>query len=322
MSILSQAQIDFFYREGYLMVPDVFTPMDLMPLREELSEVVDITAKLLKEENKLSDTYENLPFERRLAAIWRESEEILYPILGKGGGGYSGRELFYLITNQKLLRYIEGFVGEEIVGSSVYRIRPKIPFMDRGIVPWHQDSGYFESHCDDDLIVTVWLPLVDATPENGCLQVLPRAHKQGVLRHWTNGPNGYLVIKDGDLPLVSNPETVPVPLGGALFMSNLTPHCSTENTSDVVRWSLDLRYQNAKVPNNVGEAPENFNRNRSTSEIACYPPEADFVVQSRTDPEKVTSTPSAFDKLRQSYENERPQGPTRGWADYSDKTMG
>ena len=66
MSILSQAQIDFFYREGYLMVPDVFTPMDLMPLREELSEVVDITAKLLKEENKLSDTYENLPFERRL----------------------------------------------------------------------------------------------------------------------------------------------------------------------------------------------------------------------------------------------------------------
>ena len=71
-----------------------------------------------------------------------------------------------------------------------------------------------------------------------------------MIKFWND--NGYLVIEDGDLPLVSNPETVSVPLGGALFMSNLTPHCSTENTSDVVRWSLDLRYQNAKVPNNVG----------------------------------------------------------------------
>ena len=322
MPMMSSDQIDFFHREGYLMVPDVFTPTDLTPLCEELSGVIDVTAYRLKKENKLSNLYEDLPFEQRLAAIWKECEEILNPIVGKGGGGYSGKELFRLITNPKLLAYIEDFVGEEIVGSSVYRIRPKIPFMNRGIVPWHQDSGYFEPHCDDDLIVTVWLPLVDATPENGCLQVMPRVHDQGVLRHWTNGPNGYLVIDDGDLPSAFDPVTVPVPLGGVLFMGNLTPHCSTENTSDVVRWSIDLRYQNAKVPNNVGEQPENFNRDRPTSEIACYPPEADFVVQSRTEPEIVTSTPYAFDKLRQRYEVERPQGPVRGWIDYSENTMG
>ena len=103
MPVLSQTQIDFFYREGYLMVPDVFNPTDLTPLREELNSVVDVTAKLLKKENKLSDLYEHLPFEQRLAAIWRECEEILHPILGSGGGGYSGKELFSLITNQKLL---------------------------------------------------------------------------------------------------------------------------------------------------------------------------------------------------------------------------
>lgn len=321
MSVLSRQQLNFFYQEGYLTVPDVFASNDLMPLREELSNVITDTANRLKKENKINELYEHLPFEQRLAAIWRESEEILYPITGRGGGGYSGEELFKIISNPKLLHYIEGFVGEEIVGSSVYRIRPKIPFMDRGIVPWHQDSGYFEPHCDDDLIVTVWLPLVDATPENGCLQVWPRVHNQGVLRHWTNGPNGYLVIDDGDLPSTSQPLTVPVPLGGVLFMSNLTPHCSTENTSDVVRWSLDLRYQNAKVPNNVGERPENFRRDRPTKEIACYPPEADFVIQSRSNPDKVTSTARAFDELRQLYEVERPEGSTRGWIDYSKNTM-
>ena len=32
-----------------------------------------------------------------------------------------------------------------------------------------------------------------------------------------------------------------VPRGGVLFLTNLTPHCSRENSADVVRWSLDLR---------------------------------------------------------------------------------
>ena len=146
MSVLSRQQLNFFYQEGYLTVPDVFASNDLMPLREELSNVITDTANRLKKENKINELYEHLPFEQRLAAIWRESEEILYPITGRGGGGYSGEELFKIISNPKLLHYIEGFVGEEIVGSSVYRIRPKIPFMDRGIVPWHQDSGYFEPH--------------------------------------------------------------------------------------------------------------------------------------------------------------------------------
>jgi ectoine hydroxylase-related dioxygenase (phytanoyl-CoA dioxygenase family) len=188
--------------------------------------------------------------------------------------------------------------------------------VERGVVPWHQDSGYFEPHCDDNLIVTVWIPLVDATPENGCLQVMPRAHREGVFRHWANGPGGFLIIDDEDLPPAQRPVTVPVPLGGALFMSNCTPHCSTPNNTDVVRWSLDLRYQSADVPNNVGEMPQDFHRERPTYEIACYPPEADFVVQSEKAPERVVDSPEAFDALRQRYEETRPQSPQRGWTSY------
>lgn len=319
MKALSQEQLDFFNREGYLMVPDVFVPQDLMPLREELTGVIDREAKRLVEEGRLSRSFAEEPFERRLTRVWNECPGIMQPLTGKGGGGYSGAELFRLITHPKLVAYIESFVGDEIIGSSVYRIRPKIPGMDHGVVPWHQDSGYFEPHCDDNLIVTVWMPLVDATPENGCLQVLPRAHRQGVVRHWTNGPNGYLAIADEDLPPTGGPVTVPVPMGGALFLSNCTPHCSTPNTSDVVRWSLDLRYQSAEVPNNVGEMPEDFHRERPNYEIACYPPEADFVVQSARDPQRVVASPEEFDQIRQRYEETRPQGPQRGWGNYAER---
>lgn len=39
---------------------------------------------------------------------------------------------------------------------------------------WHSmfsDSGYFSEESYDHLIPTAWIPFLDATPENGCLQV-------------------------------------------------------------------------------------------------------------------------------------------------------
>ena len=309
----------FFDREGYLMIPDIFEPADLEPLRRELTAAIHSCAQRLLDEGKISQLYEEEPFERRLSCIYRECEEIVGAITGRGGGGHSGAALFEVITHAKLLSVVECFVGPEIVGSSVYRIRPKIPGMAKGIVPWHQDSGYFNPHCDGDLILTCWMPLVDATVENGCLEVLPRAHRQGVVRHYTNGPNGYLAIADENLP-PTEAVAVPVPLGGALFMTNCTPHSSTPNNTDVVRWSLDLRYQDATVPNNVGELPEDFDPDRATSEIACYPPEADFVIQSQKDPEVICRTAAEFDLIRQRYETQRPSGPRRGWTPYDERT--
>jgi phytanoyl-CoA hydroxylase len=106
--------------------------------------------------------------------------------------------------------------------------------------------------------------------------------------------------------------TVPVPLGGALLLTNFTPHRSTENTTDVIRWSIDLRYQSRDVPNNVEEIPEEFDPNADPVTLACYPPEGDFVVRSRRDPSSVP-TYSQFAERRARYEAVRIPGPRRGW---------
>src|SRR5262249_59579400 len=94
------------------------------------------------------------------------------------------------------------------------------------------------------------------------------------------GPAGCRGVKATALPLpVEKAVFVPVPLGGALLLTNMTPHASFSNTTDVIRWSIDLRYQGREVPTNAFQEPEQFDPDAPSVEIACYPPEGDFVVR-------------------------------------------
>ena len=315
---LTAQQIRFFHEEGYLIVPDVFDPSDLEPLRRELEKEIDRKARELQAAGKLADLHAGLDFDRRLAAIYRDSKEngeaIMRHLEGLRGGGFHAPEMFDVISHPKLLKKVGGLLAsEEIVASSVYRIRPKLPNIGRGIVPWHQDSGYFAPMCDREMIITCWIPLVDATVENGCMQILPRTHLGEVVTHHTGGNAGFLVIKDENLP--DDPRkaiTAACPRGGVVFMTNRTPHCSTPNYSDHIRWSVDLRYQSAEAPNNVGLWPEAVNDQGEANpefyakgNIACYPPEADFLVASRQHPEQVADY-TAYARRREVFDQVKP----------------
>ena len=314
--MLTESQTTQFMEEGWVVAENLFDAEALEPLRAEIARIVDGVAERLFAEGALTDRHEDESLETRLTRLLESCPdrrgEFFRAIEGKGGGGHAGEAMYGLLTHPKLLDAMESLLGPELVASSVYRIRPKVPGLDRGVVPWHQDSGYFSSHCDDSLIVTCWIPLVDATVENGCLCVLPRAHRQGVAPHHTGGNAGFPVILDDDLP-PGDAVPVPVKRGGALLMTNATPHCSTVNATDTIRWSVDLRYQNKGVPNNLSlddEAtviPEN-----PDILLACYAPEADFVVRSPSDPASVASY-AEFVRRRSLFESARLPGPGRGW---------
>jgi phytanoyl-CoA hydroxylase len=94
---------------------------------------------------------------------------------------------------------------------------------------------------DEATILTVWLPLNEATVANGCLQVVPGSH-QGALVPQCPGPFG------AEIParLVEQDRALPLPMraGSLLLMHQRTVHSSLDNsTADQVRISLDLRYQ-------------------------------------------------------------------------------
>jgi len=297
---LSTDQLAHFDREGYLVVEEFFTDDDLQPVIDEISAEVNARAKDAIARGELSRTYEEYGFERQLAMITKETDSVARSIWN---GALAGPAVFNLIRNPKLLDIAESLCGPELIASSVYRLRPKVPHHPQGPVPWHQDSGYTEPYCDKALMLTVWLPLVDADKENGCMWVLPRVHKQGILRHRGRENKPYLVVAKQDLP-AAEPVCVPVKKRGALFLTNLSPHASFENDTDAVRWSMDMRYQSAALPTNAkitrlpGEAVHAPGENIP---IACYPPEADFLVRSQQRPSEVVTDPRVFHQIRKTH---------------------
>jgi len=308
---LTSEQREQFEREGYLVVDNIFDDAILQPVIEEIKVEVDERADALVKQGKLSQSYADAPFETRLGLISKETMDLAFSIWN---GNLCGPAFFNLIRCARLLDIAESFCGPELIASSVYRLRPKVPGHAYGAVPWHQDSGYMEPFCDKAMVLTVWLPLVDATRENGCMWVIPRAHKTGqVVKHGTREGKPYLIIPDEALPQTAPPVCVPVKKYGALFLHNLTPHASFSNDTETVRWSMDLRYQSAALPTNakITRLPgESIPTVENGAPIACYPPEADFLVRSPARPSEVVRDAARFQALRKEHQH---RGMTGRW---------
>jgi len=100
--------------------------------------------------------------------------------------------------------------------------------------PWHQDNGYNFVLPQDYL--TCWVPLVDATIENGCPWVMPGVHKAGTIEHWQT-ELGWQCLEG-----MKNAVPVEAKAGDVVVFSSLTPHRTGPNHTDMERKSYILQY--------------------------------------------------------------------------------
>jgi len=298
---LTEAQERQFEEEGYLVLQDIFTDAELQVVIDAITKDLDTKAKAAVAEGKLSRDYAEYDFEHRLAKVNEEDKKIASSMWDQQ---VVLPEFFHLISNTKVVDIAQQLCkSDELIASSVYRLRPKVPNHPFSAVPWHQDSGYFEPHCDNDLILTVWIPLVDATEENGCMWVIPKLHKGAVLPHAPDHIAHYIEILDEYTNDKSKWVCCPVKKGGAFIVTNRSPHASFENKTDIVRWSMDLRYQSASLPTNakIKHSTANIQNDEDGVPLSCNPPEPDFLVRSTLHPEAVLTSADEFVKLRYSH---------------------
>ena len=239
---LAASQVEFYRTEGYLVLPRLLSDADMAPARAAMAEKVSEIADDLYGDGLITDRREREPFEARLARLF---EGLTDTDFLKYGRSWRDRKPGYhdLMANPKILDAVESLIGGEVFANPVYNVRPKVPGVAAGAVPWHQDKSYWPD-ANANPVITVWIPLVDATLENGCLHIWPRTHTSRVLSFHAETYTGtaYTEIDDEHLKTI---EAVPLPLeaGGAILFNDRCIHSSTPNNSDRVRWSVDLRYQ-------------------------------------------------------------------------------
>ena len=241
-SRLSFDQLQFYEREGYLVLPNLLDDRDMAPARDAMMQKVDGMADDLFTAGRVRDKLQGRPFEVRLAELFAELTEQDFLAYGRSWRdrlpGY-----FVLMNNPKILDVVESLIGGEIFASPIYNVRPKVPKVAAGAVPWHQDKSYWPG-ANANPVITVWIPLVDATLDNGCLHIKPRTHKLTLMDHHeeTYSGTGYREVdepKQGRRPAMA----LPVKKGTAILFNDRCLHMSTPNQSNAVRWSVDLRYQ-------------------------------------------------------------------------------
>jgi len=145
-----------------------------------------------------------------------------------------------LIGDDRLLDIAEQFIGPNIaLFASHYISKP--PF-DGQAVLWHQDGSYWP--LEPMQVVTLWLAADDATPENGCLRVIPGSHKLPIQPRRKREDVANVLGSEMDLASVEESKAVDVCMKAGdveVHHPNLI-HGSNANTSPRRRAGLTIRY--------------------------------------------------------------------------------
>ena len=254
-TMLTQDQINTFQRQGYLVIEDVFDQAKIMnPVRDEYRALFEALCEAWRADAKLPDL-SGKTFEDQLVAAYRAGCDWFQPMDISLPGDrvcadtpfHFGPAIFGMVTAPQLLDLVECLIGPEITSNTIQHIRIKPPLWALlggevrahiASTAWHQDRAVALEAADETNMVTVWCAVTDATEENGCLQVIPKAPGQEMLPHC---PRRQPAIAPGYLDK-SAALPVPVKSGGVVIFDPMTPHSSLENHSDGIRWSFDLRF--------------------------------------------------------------------------------
>lgn len=222
---LSVEQIRFFHLNGFLSIPTPITD------EEELAWMRDVYDRIFaaRAGRESGDQFD-------LAGSDEEGKAAALPqILNPSKYAPELNEGKYLVAVREIARQLFGPEADAGVGHAIYK-----PAGVGAATPWHQDEAYWDPAFQYQN-ASIWMPLQEATIENGCLWFMPGSHEWPILEHRPIGGNvkvhGLEIV---DTELFKDAVPCPLPAGGITIHRNRCAHYAGPNTSNIPRRALIL----------------------------------------------------------------------------------
>lgn len=239
---LTDRQFEQYQTDGYVVVEDVLSEAEVSGLKTRLREYVRGDREAEGFERMLEPAVDPAEFDRegdpvrKFEGVGMAREDDVFADLATHEG------ILEVVTqlqgpNLKLLR-CAGMLKPPGVGSAK---------------KFHQDAAYYPIHPMDH--VTVWVALDGATTENGCMQVVPGAHTDGLLKHEAEAYDTDITVAERDYD-ESDTEALPMDPGDALFQHCLLPHYTAPNESDRWRRAMIVAYMRSRSRFSTDDRPE------------------------------------------------------------------
>ena len=225
MPVLDKDQVDAFWRDGYLVVPDAVTPAQLAALRAEIAGWVE--ASRAHSAPFGPPTVDGRPrFD--MGAEHSAERPALRRINNPSDISDAYREV---MLDSRTVDMVADLVGPDVKFHHC-KINLKLPGA-RTEVAYHQDFAY-TPHTNDD-IVTALLFLDDIDAENGCLTVVPGSHKGPMLSLFDGERFTGAVSADEEKAALARSVACTGKAGSVCLMHTKLLHGSAANASAVSR---------------------------------------------------------------------------------------
>ena len=231
-SSVTEDEIERFHEEGYLVINNAFSADEV---KDTMTGFMDLLAGVNPEFNGVQ--YEGMagiiPSDLSLESKQDTIRKFMRFV------DYDSR-LKDLSQHPELLALLARIIGEKPqLFQDMALFKPPRIGRDK---PWHQDLAYFDVPLTTT-IVGVWIALDEATPQNGCMRIIPGSHREGPVVHFSR--------RDWQIcdTAVHTKETIAVPLkpGGCLLFHCLLQHGTPINATSQRRRAVQFHYQPASA---------------------------------------------------------------------------
>jgi len=215
----SSGYVAQYERDGFLFPIPTFTPQEVQAIADE---VLDVASTGI--------AGHDVP--------WTQKAYLLLPSLDR------------LICDPRLTDTVAAILGDDLLALSA-DLFIKQPH-SKGIITWHQDVNYWELEPLD--VLTAWVALTPATPENGCMRYFAEGHRAR-LEHVEHPDDDNMLSRGQEIAVkIDEDQAVDVALnaGEVAFHHALAPHASGPNTTDGPRIGFAIRYAPTSIKQLAG----------------------------------------------------------------------